>query len=221
MKRISINESHQQVIANLRQATGYADAMAGTWNKLQEYNDMYGEVGCPQLWWNCMYCTLRNSPARQKCKICESKKPIETTVEMYFNHKALLYNRNDEHKEIERLFTCHDKEESEPSIKNLKLEEGEHLSQHTTLLGRLNELENDNTMLSEKIIEVKLKTTDLSAVDPTVAQKDTRKSHEAEDSISYLDLGNGGTDDLRNCSDEEWDDADEENMSWEMSQPYQ
>jgi len=167
-----------------------------------------------------MYCTLRNSPALQQCEICESKKPIETTVEMYFNHKASLYNGNDEHNEIERLLTCHDKEESEVSIKKLKLEEGEHLSQPTTLKGRLNELEKDNTMLSDKIIEAKVKTTDLSAVDLMVAQKDTVKSHEV-DSISYLDSGNGGTDDLSSCSDEEWDDADDENMSWEMSEPYQ
>jgi len=223
LKNISINESHQQVIANVRQASGYVDAMKDTGNKLQESNDMYEEVLCPKLWWDCIYCTYRNSPALHKCKICESKKPIETTNEMFFNHKALLYNRIDVHRGKECLSTCHDKEESEVSIKELKLEDGEHLEEHTTLIVRLNDLENNNNnmMLSDNIMEAKLKTTDLSAVDLKVAQKDERKSHEAEDSNSYLISGKSGKDDLCNCSDEEWDDADDEDVSWEMSEQYE
>lgn len=219
LKNISINESHQQVIANVRQASGYVDAMKDTGNKLQESNDMYEEVLCPKLWWDCIYCTYRNSPALHKCKICESKKPIETTNEMFFNHKALLYNRIDVHRGKECLSTCHDKEESEVSIKELKLEDGEHLEEHTTLIVRLNDLENNNNnmMLSDNIMEAKLKTTDLSAVDLKVAQKDERKSHEAEDSNSYLISGKSGKDDLCNCSDEEWD----EDVSWEMSEEYE
>jgi len=169
LKNKSEIESHMQVIRNRRVDTGVADVMSDTMNKLQECKEILEELLYPKLWWDCISCTLRNSSVHTQCEICKSDKPTEMTFEMFVNLKALLYNRVNDHKEITCLFPSAGEEEARVSVKKLQRKVSELSSQHTQNVGRINDLENDDTILADKFGEVETKGKtfiDLNVVDP-------------------------------------------------------
>merc|ERR550534_114011 len=96
LRNISNIENHMQVIRNQRESSGRADDMKATMNELQERKEMLEELLHPKLEWNCSQCTYLNSPAHFECKMCNSLKPAEITVEMSAKLQAALSNREDD-----------------------------------------------------------------------------------------------------------------------------
>jgi len=169
LKNISMLENHMQVIRNQREASGRADDMMATMNELWERKEMFEELLHPKLEWNCTQCTYLNSPIHFDCKMCKTRKPAEITVTMSAELQALLRSRGNEEKEITCLFDSVKEEKFVAPIAKLECKVGELVNQHTEVSGRLNELEESNTILANRITEVEttLKTcVDLSAVDP-------------------------------------------------------
>jgi len=168
-RNISEIENHMQVIRNQREASGRADDMKATMNELQERKEMLEELLHPKLKWNCSQCTYLNSPAHFECTMCKSLKPAEITVAMSAKLQAALSNRKDDEKQITSLFSSVEEEEPKPHIEKLERKVSELLEQHSEVSERLNELQDSNTLLGDRITEVEttLKTcVDLSAVDP-------------------------------------------------------
>jgi len=168
LTNISKIENHMQVIRNQREASGRADDMKATMNELQERKGMLEELLHPKLKWNCSQCTYLNSPVHFECKMCKSLKPAEITVAMSARLQALS-NREDEEKQITRLFSSVAEEEPQPQIEKLETKVSELLDQHNEVSERLNELQDSNALLGDRITEVEttLKTcVDLSAIDP-------------------------------------------------------
>jgi len=138
-------------------------------NELQVRKELLEKLLHPKLKWNCSQCTFLNSSALLECLMCQSLKPPEITVAMAAKLRAKLSNREDDEKQITSLITSFEEEEPKPQIEKLEEKVSELLGRHTGVSERLEELQDSNTWLGDKIAEVEttLKTcVDLSAVDP-------------------------------------------------------
>merc|ERR550534_3376904 len=169
LRNIPEIEDRMQVIRNQRKASGLADCMKSTMNELQERKELLQELLYPKLKWNCSKCTYLNSPAHFGCIMCQSLKPAEITVAMAAKFQAELSKREDDEKQITSLITSLEEEEPKPQMEKLEEKVSELLGRHNGVSDRLWELQDDNTLLGDRITEVetKLKTcVDLSAVDP-------------------------------------------------------
>jgi len=170
-KQISMLESHTQVIRNQREASGRGDDMMVTMRELQERIKVFKEFLYPKLEWNCAECTYVNSPVYLECKMCKTPKSVEMIFAMSAPLQAMLSNKGDDNegKKAAHLIVSAKEEKAVDSIEMLEGKVSELLNQQTKISGRMNELQESNIILADRITEVEttVKTcVDLSAVDP-------------------------------------------------------
>merc|ERR1719419_1792838 len=145
--------------------------MMVTMRELQKRREVCKEFLYPKLDWNCAECTYLNSSVYVDCKMCKTPKSVETIFSMSAKLKAVLCNKGDDNevKKTARLFVSAEEEKPVAPIDTLDSKVSELLNQQSKISGSMNELEESNTILADRITEVEttIKTCmDLSAVDP-------------------------------------------------------